>query len=175
MAKPSWGNTRCNSYFGNGRCVMFDNRDGGRLMQTALSEPSITLSGTLGSNQLYHLDTLKSMSCKHAFLATHTPMLKLEMLHQALGHINYQTLISMIQKGTIHSANLTQAELSTFPPPCDSCLKGKSTWVSFPASESKHTKTVLGLVHSNLWGPAPVKTLNSSCYLMTLSGFGFTS
>ena len=79
----------CYTLFGNGRCVTFDNRDSGRLMQTALSKPSITLSGTLGSDQLYHLDTLKSTSCKHAFLATCTPMLKLEMLHQALGHINY--------------------------------------------------------------------------------------
>ena len=85
---------------------MFNNRDGGKL-QTALSEPSITLSGTLGSDGLYHLDTLKSTSCKHTFLATHTSMLKLKMLHQALCHINYQTLISVIQKGTICGANLT--------------------------------------------------------------------
>ena len=91
----------CYTLFCNGRCVMFDNRDGGRLMQTALSKPSIILSGTLGSNWLYHLDTLKSTSHEHAFLATHTPMSKLKMLHQALGHINYQTLILMIWKGTI--------------------------------------------------------------------------
>ena len=97
----------CYTLFGSGRCVMFDNRDDGKLMQTALSEPSITFSGTLGSDGLYHLDTLKSTSCKHTFLATHTSMLKLKVLHQALGHINYQTLISVIQKGTICGANLT--------------------------------------------------------------------
>ena len=73
----------------------------------------------------------------------------------------------MIWKGTIHGANLTQAELSTTPPPCDSCLKGKSIQALFPASQSKQAETVLGLIHSNLWGPAPVQTLNGSHYLMT--------
>lgn len=63
----------------------------------------------------------------------------------------------------------SSCKLPTTPPPCDSCLKGKSTQASFPASQSKHAKTVLGLVHSDLWGPAPVQTLNGSCYLLTLT------
>ncbi|KZP32083.1 hypothetical protein FIBSPDRAFT_723455, partial [Athelia psychrophila] len=100
------------------------------------------------------------------YTATHTPASKLEQLHLVLGHLNYQAIIGMIRKGTICGTKISQAELSKPPPVCDACLKGKATRASFPASKSGHAKTVLGLVHSDLWGPAPVQTINGTRYII---------
>src|ERR1700728_517534 len=52
---------------------------------------------------------------------------------------------------------------------CAACAKGKATRASFPASKSRHADKVLGLVHSDLWGPAPVQTITSTHYVITFT------
>ena len=75
----------------------------------------------------------------------------------------------MIHKGLVCGTNLSQSELRVTPPQCDASMKGKATCTSFPASESRHAKSVLDLVHSNLWGPAPVISLSRTCYVLMLT------
>lgn len=60
-------------------------------------------------------------------------------------------------------------ELSITPPLCDSCAKGKATRASFRPSKTGHAKTVLGLVHCDLWGLSPVETINGTRYVMTFT------
>lgn len=96
-------------------------------------------------------------------------MSKLEQLHLALGHLNYQLIVLMIRKGLIRGAKLSSSELSITPPQCDACMKDKATRASFPASKSGHAKSVLDLVHSDLWGPAPVKSISGTCYVLTFT------
>jgi hypothetical protein len=64
---------------------------------------------------------------------------------------------------------LSKKELSITPPVCTACAKGKATRASFPASKSGHANKVLGLVHSDLWGPAPVQTITSTHYVITFT------
>src|ERR1700728_1166773 len=52
---------------------------------------------------------------------------------------------------------------------CAACAKGKATRASFPASKTRHADKVLGLVHSDLWGPAPVQTITGTCYVITFT------
>src|SRR5258705_6380538 len=52
---------------------------------------------------------------------------------------------------------------------CASCAKGKATRALFPASKSGHANKVLGLVHSDLWGPAPVQTITGTRYVITFT------
>ena len=75
----------------------------------------------------------------------------------------------MIRKGLICGANLSSKELSIIPPPCDACMKGKATRALFPASTSERAKSVLDLIHSDLWGPAPVRSLSGTRYVLTLT------
>ena len=89
-------------------------------------------------------------------------MSKLEQLHYLLGHLNYQAIKAMVRKGIIKGVKLSKKELSITPPMCASCAKGKATRASFSASKSRHAEHVLGLVHSDLWGPAPVQTVNGT-------------
>jgi hypothetical protein len=62
---------------------------------------------------------------------------------------------------------ISKKELSITPPMCAACTKGKATQALFPASKSGHADKVLGLVHSDLWGPAPVQTITGTHYVIT--------
>ena len=148
---------------------MFPMNDKGQLMQQAIIRPNISCMGTRGADRLYHLDTPTSSTQEYAFSAARAPMLKLEQLHLALEHLNYRSIVSMIHKGLICSTNLSSKELSITPPPCDACMKGKATHASFPASTSGCAKSVLDLIHSDLWGPAPVRSLSGTCYVLMLT------
>ena len=54
-------------------------------------------------------------------------------------------------------------------PQCDACMKGKATHTLFPASEGRQAKSVLGLTHSDLWGPSPVTSIDRTHYVLTLT------
>jgi hypothetical protein len=96
-------------------------------------------------------------------------MSKLKQLHYLLGHLNYQAIKAIDCKGLINGITLFKKELSITPPICASCAKGKATRVSFPASKSRHADEILGLVHSDLWGPAPVQTITGTQYVITFT------
>jgi uncharacterized membrane protein len=96
-------------------------------------------------------------------------MSKLEQLHYSLGHLNYQAIKAMVRKGLIKGITLSKKELSITPPICAACAKGKATRASFPASKSRHANKILGLVHSDLWGPAPFQTITSTRYVITFT------
>ena len=96
-------------------------------------------------------------------------MSKLEQLHYSLGHLNYHAIKAMVRKGLIKGITLSKKELSITPPVCASCAKGKATRALFPPSKSGHTDEVLGLVHPDLWGPALVQTITSTCYVITFT------
>src|ERR1700683_3461217 len=96
-------------------------------------------------------------------------MSKLKQLHYLLGHLNYQAIKAMVHKGLIKGITLSRKELSITPPICAACAKGKATQASFPASKSGHANKILGLVHSDLWGPALVQTITGTCYVITFT------
>src|SRR3984957_2610353 len=96
-------------------------------------------------------------------------MSKLAQLHYSLGHLNYHAIKAMVRKGLIKGIILSKKELSITPPICAACAKGKATRVSFPASKSGHANKILGLVHSDLWGPAPVQTITGTQYVITFT------
>ncbi|KAF8586070.1 hypothetical protein K439DRAFT_1298879, partial [Ramaria rubella] len=53
---------------------------------------------------------------------------------------------------------------------CDSCVYAKSTHKAVPKERSsERAKEIGGEVHSNLWGPALVKTKGGRAYFTTLT------
>ena len=48
-------------------------------------------------------------------------------------------------------------------------MKGKATHTLSPASEGRQAKSVLGLTHSDLWGPSPVTSIDRTHYVLTLT------
>ncbi|KAJ7899117.1 hypothetical protein B0H14DRAFT_2225740, partial [Mycena olivaceomarginata] len=51
---------------------------------------------------------------------------------------------------------------------CDACMRGKLTRASFPLSKTPTTR-LLGRVHSDLWGPAPVRSKGGARYVFALT------
>ena len=168
ISVPRLDDADCYTLFGNGRCVTFENQDNGKLFHEALAKKKVILTGTKGPDRLYHLDTPRR-STESSYSITRSPMSKLEQLHYSLGHLNYHAIKGMVRKGLIKGITLSKRELSITPPMCPACAKGKATRASFPASKSGHADKVLGLVHSDLWGPAPVQTITGTRYVITFT------
>jgi Integrase core domain/GAG-pre-integrase domain len=168
ISVPHLDNADCYTLFGNGRCVTFKNQDNGKLLQESMTKGKVIFTGTKGPDQLYHLD-MPRQSKESSYSITRSPMSKLEQLHYSLGHLNYQAIKAMVCKGLIKGITLSKKELSITPPICAACAKGKATRASFPASKSGHADKILGPVHSDLWGPAPVQTITGTQYVITFT------
>jgi hypothetical protein len=101
-----------------------------------------------------------------AHVATYK-LLKLEMLHTQLGHLNYQDIQKLIWSGLLDGIHITTSELNEEPPKCLLCALGKSTCASFSSSSSQHAMEPLQLVYSVLWGPAPVMACDGVRYIIS--------
>ncbi|KAH9846990.1 hypothetical protein C2E23DRAFT_714969, partial [Lenzites betulinus] len=86
-----------------------------------------------------------------------------------LGHLNYRSIRTLVQKGLIRGVKLSKAELESEPPLCPACMHGKMTRASFKHSESGRPTHELALVSSDLWGPAQVQTPSGKRYVMTFT------
>lgn len=49
---------------------------------------------------------------------------------------------------------------------CDFCLKGKQTAVPFPTGQSRRATNKLELVHTDVWGPAPMTSRGGTNYFI---------
>ena len=103
-------------------------------------------------------------------------MSKVEQLHYSLDPLNYQVIKAMVCKELIKGITLSKKELSVTPI-CAACANDKATRASFPTSRSGHADKILGHVHSDFWGPAPVQTTlapatSSPSQTTSLVGYG---
>ena len=128
----------------------------------------IILTATRRPDRLYYLDAPRSWS-ERAYPAFIPPTSKLEKLHRKLGHLNYSSIRALVRKGLVTGIVLTKEELNVEPLICASCTLGKMTRASFPLSESGRASQFLALVHSDLWGPAPVQSMSGSQYMITFT------
>src|ERR1700677_273164 len=168
LTVPHFNKADMYTLFGDGRCVTFKKLDNGKLFHCVLTKEKVILTGTKGADQLYHHDT-PCRSKETSYHLTQSPMSKLEQLHYSLGHLNYQAIKAMVRNGLITGIKLSTKELNITPPICPACALGKATRASFPPSKSEHANMVLGLVHSDLWGPA---LMSSPSQTTSLVGHG---
>lgn len=81
--------------------------------------------------------------------------------HQRLGHMSEKGMKIMASKGKV--SNLKHVDLGV----CEHCILGKQIKVSFSKAGRKSKSEKLELVHTDVWGPAPVKSLGGSRYYVT--------
>ena len=89
-----------------------------------------------------------------ATIATFTP----DLWHARLGHPSlsrFQLLASQGHLGSVQFQNFD----------CTSCHFGKQTKLSFNKSDS-FSSTPFDLIHSDIWGPAPIPTEGGSKYFV---------
>ena len=78
--------------------------------------------------------------------------------HARLGHVS-SSIISILNK----QGSLSLSSLLPNPPLCISCQKAKSHALPFSTNDS-HSNDILGLIHCDLWGPAPIKSISGYQY-----------
>jgi len=81
--------------------------------------------------------------------------------HCRLGHISEKGLQVMKTKGKLPGLESIKLEL------CESCIFGKQTCISFGNSKRQLKTQKLELVHSDVWGPAPVASMGGARYYVT--------
>ena len=84
-------------------------------------------------------------------------------LHRRMGHINHEDLRRMAEKGMITGINLDMSSKAEF---CESCMKAKVTRKSFPKESKSNYESYGDKVVSDVWGPAPVKSLGGKHYYL---------
>lgn len=84
-----------------------------------------------------------------------------ELWHCRLGHMSEKGMKLLVKSGQIPELKSVEHQL------CESCILGKQKRVSFSKVGKELKKERLELVHTDVWGPAPVSSLGGSYYYVT--------
>jgi len=84
--------------------------------------------------------------------------------HSRLGHINLDTIKSMIQKELVRGIPHVKIEKEV----CDSCLFGKQSRQFFPQATLYRATKILELVHGDLCGPITPSTAAGNRYIFVI-------
>ena len=90
---------------------------------------------------------------------------KSQLWHNRLGHPHSRTLLSLFQSGLLHDNNISLKNVSF---DCPGCKMSKSKTLPFPISTSLSLKC-FDLVHSDVWGIAPVISHSHFKYFATFT------
>lgn len=115
---------------------------------------------TRAKNRLYKvLLKLETVECLQASSCE-----KCTICHTRLGHINKETMRSMVKNDLVTGIPEVGGSTET----CVSCLKGKQTRKPFPQASSYRAIVPLELVHADLCGPISPQTLAHKRYIFVL-------
>ena len=126
----------------------------------------ILLTGTrTHNNSLYRLNTsLQGRISSSTSPATIANLLQAtELWHQCTGHLNYQSLYNLSKRNMVTGL----PSLPLLKSPCDPCTLGKQHRTPIPKKSETSISHTLQLVHSDLCGPLPHKSLTGSRYILT--------
>src|SRR5882762_1424188 len=113
--------------------------------------------------RLYTLE-ITSPLVEHSFIATRVP--DIETWHRRLGHVNYKSIIDMLDNGMVKGMHVN---LSSAPPKCQSCILGKQTKTPVPKKrEGARAEGVLDVVYIDLTGPQSVQSASGFNYVMNI-------
>lgn len=85
--------------------------------------------------------------------------------HQRFCHINVNNIKELSTKGLVRG--LENIKINKIH--CQGCSSGKSTKAPCKQMKGRQTKKVLELVHSDLCGPMPSKSIGGSKYFLTFT------
>ncbi|GBN16857.1 Retrovirus-related Pol polyprotein from transposon TNT 1-94 [Araneus ventricosus] len=88
----------------------------------------------------------------------------IELWHARFGHLNMQGLKDFSKSNNVYGLENLKGNVDK----CDTCCLTKSSRASFPNIDKIRTQHVLELVHMDIWGPAPVKSLGGAEYFYSI-------
>jgi hypothetical protein len=91
-----------------------------------------------------------------------------ELWHARLSHAAYSTLEHMARSGSVQGINVGAPDFARAANQlCEPCVMGKQVRAPFPTSTTK-TQAPLELLHTDVAGPMPAKSLGGSYYYFTV-------
>ena len=107
------------------------------------------------------MGTLYLTGGSHRTIATVQSSEKTELWHNRLGHMSEKGMKILVSNNSIPDLKSVDHHL------CESCVLGKQKKVSFVKTRVKPKSERLELVHTDVWGPAPVGSVGGSLYYVT--------
>ena len=91
----------------------------------------------------------------------------IDELHRKLGHMSHERARMLVSKNLVEGVEL---DLVSKPSVCESCkwAKGERKPITM-VYEGQRTTEVGGKIHSDLWGLAPVETINRKLYYISFT------
>jgi len=107
-----------------------------------------------------------NLPLEHA-LTTHLTTLSapIELWHCRLGHLNFNAIIHMVNKGLVTGMTVLNRQAPSSL--CELCLEGKQTREVIHKIAMMHAEHVLGHVHTNVCGPLPIHSHCGYRYFVT--------
>jgi len=93
--------------------------------------------------------------------------LTIDELHRRLGHVSYDSIKRLVTKGLVRGIKL---DLESKPSFCSSCEWGKGHRKAIARFREDGNANAVGEeVHSDIWGPASVETINHKEYFISFT------
>ena len=149
----------CCVEFANDRCTISDAKTGDTI-----------LTGTMRKN-LYFLDNVTHDAPQDVPMKvyhTKSSEVTLDLMHRRLGHLNIRAVKQLFKKNMVSGVTLSEKHLKSTPSICKCCVKGKMQHSPLPKASTRKSE-ILELVHSDLWGPAPVMSLGGKFYFISFT------
>ena len=113
---------------------------------------------------LYHV--YSSVSGVQGYSAQ-TEILSVDELHRHLGHVSHERAKLLVRKGLVEGIELRAGDEVTV---CESCESAKVERKSITkVREGERHSAVGDEVHSDMWGPAPVESINHKRYYISFT------
>ena len=113
-------------------------------------------------NGLYRLEHEVEMAA-----VVHEEVVTIERLHRLMGHIAPEVARALVSKGVVEGLKLDEASKISS---CDSCKYGKVHCKPIKKErEFPQASNIGDEIHSDVWGPSPVKTIGGREYYSTFT------
>lgn len=116
----------------------------------------------VGMQPLCMVSDSSNLSKLDCDVSEHSNMETQEVWHRRLGHLNSRSM-NIMKNGMVFGINYDNSKFKS----CIACIKGKLAKLPFSKQSSSRCKEILGLIHTDLCGPMPNKSLSGARYFLT--------
>jgi len=94
-------------------------------------------------------------------------VLTIDKLHHHLGHVGHEAAHQLVVKGLVHGIKIDEDSKPSF---CVSCKWGKGHRKAIQREQEGEQAVGVGNeIHLDIWGPAPVETINQKEYYVSFT------
>ena len=127
-----------------------------------ICSPTLKVIGSIP--EIQELYCIVNTQIPHTANATVKQIL-INELHHRMGHVNHDDLQQMVEKQMVTGISL---DMTLKPDFCETCVKEKAPCKPFPKESKMEYKAYSDKVVTDVWGPAPVRSIGGGGILRPL-------